>query len=162
MNREHTTIPGADPKRDPTLRKLRDVERTVSSADEDIRGRMVKDRDGHNVGTIEGLLVDPGARKVRFMEVASGGFLGLGKTKSLIPVEAITRITGHDVFIGHTREHVAGAPPYDPELVKEDAGYFAGLYPYYGYPGGVVPMLMGYPYATRDESSVEVPLPHHA
>ncbi len=86
MKREHTTIPVADPDRDPTLRKLHDVERTVSSADEDILGRMVKDRDGHNVGTIDGLLVDAGARKVRFMEVASGGFLGLGNTKSLIPV----------------------------------------------------------------------------
>ena len=162
MKREDTTIPGADPERDPTLRKLHDVERTVSSADEDIRGRMVKDKDGDNVGTIDGLLVDAAARKVRFMEVASGGFLGLGETKSLIPVEAITRITEHDVFISHARKHVAGAPPYDPELVKEDAGYFSALYPYYGYQGGVVPMLMGYPYDRRDSTSVEVRFPHHA
>ncbi len=162
MKRDHTTIPGADPEREPTLEKLRDVGRTVASSEEDIRGRMVKDKDGHNIGTIDGLLVDAEAGKVRLMEVASGGFLGLGATKSLIPVEAITRITDHDVFISHTREHVAGAPPYDPELVKQDAGYVAGLYPYYGYQGGVVPMLMGYPYAPRDESSIEVPLPHHA
>ncbi len=162
MDVEDTTVSTADADREPTLENLHDIGRTVSSADEDIRGRMVKDKNGHNVGTIDGLLVDAAARKVRFMEVASGGFLGLGETKSLIPVEAITRITEHDVFIGHTREHVAGAPPYDPELVKEDAGYFFGLYPYYGYQGGVVPVLMGYPYAKRDESSVEVGWPHHA
>ena len=162
MSVENTTVPGDDPERDPTLRKLQNLGRTVSSADEDIRGRMVKDKDGQDVGTIDDLLVDAAAQKVRFMEVASGGFLGLGETKSLIPVEAITRITEHDVYIGHTREHVAGAPPYDPELVKEDAGYFFGLYPYYGYQGGVVPVLMGYPYAKRDESSVEVGWPHHA
>ncbi|MGC8635030.1 MAG: PRC-barrel domain-containing protein [Candidatus Limnocylindrales bacterium] len=159
---EKTTVPGDDAESDPTLRKLHDLGRTVSSADEDIRGRMVKDKDGQNVGTIDGLLVDAAARKVRFMEVASGGFLGLGETKSLIPVEAITRITEHDVYIGHTREHVAGAPPYDPELVKEDAGYFSGLYPYYGYQGGVVPLLIGYPHAKRDEAPPEVGWPHHA
>ena len=107
---EHTTVPGNDADGEPTLEKLHDIGRTVSSSEEDIRGRMVKDKDGHDVGTIDGLLVDAAAGKVRFMEVASGGFLGLGETKSLIPVEAITRITEHEVSIGHTREHVAGAP----------------------------------------------------
>jgi hypothetical protein len=34
--------------------------------------------------------------------------------------------------ISHTREHVAGAPRYDPDLVAEDAHDFFGLYPYYG------------------------------
>jgi hypothetical protein len=162
MDVENTTVPGDDGERDPTLRKLHDLDRTVSSGDEDIRGRMVKDKDGQNVGTIDDLLVDAGARRVRFMEVASGGFLGLGETKSLIPVEAITRITEHEVYIGHTREHVAGAPPYDPDLVRTNTDYVSGLYPYYGYEGGVVPLLMGYPNATRDENSVEVGWPHHA
>jgi hypothetical protein len=55
-----------------------------------------------------------------------------------------------EVHISHTREHVAGAPAYDPKLVKEDSAYLSSLYPYYGYegdPGGEVPMLVGYPYA---------------
>jgi len=38
---------------------------------------MAKDKDGRDLGTIEGLLIDEAERKVRFMEVASGGFLGL-------------------------------------------------------------------------------------
>jgi hypothetical protein len=67
------------------------------------------------------------------MEVASGGFLGLGESKSLIPVEAITRMTPDAVYIGHTREHVAGAPRYDPELVESRLDNFFNLYPYYGY-----------------------------
>jgi hypothetical protein len=95
---------------------------------------MAKDKDGHDLGTIEGLLIDEAERKVRFMEVASGGFLGLGESKSLIPVEAITRMTPDAVYIGHTREHVAGAPRYDPELVETRLDYFFNLYPYYGYP----------------------------
>jgi hypothetical protein len=94
---------------------------------------MAKDKDGHDLGTIEGLLVDEADRKVRFMEVGSGGFLGLGESKSLIPVDAITRMTRDAVHIGHTREHVAGAPRYDPELVETRLDYFFNLYPYYGY-----------------------------
>ncbi len=134
----------------PTLHELQDLDRTVAIPDEDIRGRMVKDRDGHDLGTIDGLLVDAVGQKVRFMEVASGGILGLGETKSLIPVEAITRITNDEVYISHTREHVAGAPAYDPKLVREDSTYITGLYPYYGYErdeGSGVPKLVGYPYA---------------
>lgn len=97
---------------------------------------MVKDKDGRDIGKIEHLLIDEGEQKVRFMEVGSGGFLGLGETKSFIPVEAITRITADDVYISPTREHVAGAPPYDPDLVANDSDYFSGLYPYYGYEMG--------------------------
>ncbi len=150
MTIEKTTSRGDDAVREPTLRKLRDIDRTVSPA-EDIRGRMVKDKDGQDLGRIDGLLIDDDERRVRFLEVASGGFLGLGETKSLIPVEAITHITDDEVHIGHTRQHVAGAPPYDPDLVAPDPGYYAGLYPYYGFQGGGgVPLLLGYPMAFRN------------
>jgi sporulation protein YlmC with PRC-barrel domain len=145
MTDEKTTVPDDKALSVPTLEKLRDLGETVSSSDEDIRGRMVKDKDGRDLGTIEGLLVDAAGGKVRFVEVASGGFLGFGERKSLIPVEAITKITDHEVSISHTREHVAGAPPYDPDLVRINTDYVSGLYPYYGYEGGVVPLLIGYP-----------------
>jgi len=69
----------------PTLSSLRDTDRTISSSDQDIRGRMVKDKDGRDLGRIEDLLVDDIERKVRFMEVATGGFLGFGESKSFIP-----------------------------------------------------------------------------
>ena len=72
----------------------------------------------------------------------------------MIPVEAITRITADDVHINRTREHVAGAPPYDPALVTVDASYFFGLYPYYGYQGymGFLPTITGYPYVVDDKT----------
>ncbi len=144
--RDHLARPLiVDVEREPTLRTLRDIGETVSDDDQHIRGRMVKDLDGRDLGTIDGLLVDAEADKVRFIEVASGGFLGLGETKSLIPVEAITKITDHEVHISHTREHVAGAPPYDPELAAKGADYFFGLDPYYGYQPTVIPPLVGYP-----------------
>jgi sporulation protein YlmC with PRC-barrel domain len=119
----------------PTLTRLRDIGRAVSSSDEDIRGRMVKDKNGQDLGRIEDLLVDDVKWKVRFMEVASGGILGFGVSKSFIPVDAITRMTADNVYISHTLEHVAGAPRYDPTLVAIDVNYLMELYPYYGYPG---------------------------
>jgi sporulation protein YlmC with PRC-barrel domain len=130
----------------PTFSRLRDNHKTVAGSDEDIRGRMVRDKDGQEVGKIEGLLLDDVEEKVRFMEVASGGFLGIGETKSFIPVDAIRRITDHDVFISHSREHVAGAPRYDPSLVMADARYFFDLYPYYGFQWqqGFAPSILGY------------------
>jgi PRC-barrel domain len=48
---------------------------------------------------VEDLLIDDRERKVRFLLVEHGGFLGLGETKSFIPVNAITRITDTHVHI---------------------------------------------------------------
>jgi sporulation protein YlmC with PRC-barrel domain len=139
----------------PTLSSLRDTDRTISSSDQDIRGRMVKDKDGRDLGRIEDLLVDDIERKVRFMEVATGGFLGFGESKSFIPIDAITRMTPDEVYISHTREHVAGAPRYDPDLVPSDLHYFFNLYPYYGYPAsfGLFPQPLASPEVTSDATA---------
>ncbi|MCL5960552.1 MAG: PRC-barrel domain-containing protein [Chloroflexi bacterium] len=114
-----------------TLSKLSDTNMTVKISDEDIRGRTVKDKDGNDVGKVDDLLIDDRDQKVRFMQVESGGFLGLGETKSFIPVDAITRITKNFVHINQSRAHVAGAPCYDPGLAEQD--YYRNLYGYYGY-----------------------------
>lgn len=115
-----------------TLIKLSDSGQTVSNADEDIRGRKVKDKDGEDLGTVDDLLIDDQERKVRFLRVEHGGFLGVGETKSFIPVDAITKITGDDVHINHSRDRVAKAPRYDPKLV-DDNTYYRSIYGYYGY-----------------------------
>lgn len=135
MTIEQTPAHSEQEEKMPTFSRLHDSGRTVSKSADDIRGRMVKDKNGRNIGKVEHLLIDDGQR-VRFMEIASGGFLHLGETKAFIPVEAITRITDRAVHISPTREHVAGAPRYDPNLVLADAGPLLGLYPYYGYQGG--------------------------
>ncbi len=102
-----------------TLLRLSDLDETVSDPDSDIRGRHVVDANQQPLGKIDELLVDDTEHKVRFLEVASGGFLGLGESKSLIPVDAITKITSDEVHIDQTSEKVAGAPAYDPALVNE-------------------------------------------
>jgi hypothetical protein len=157
MTTEKTAADQQDAETVPQLTRLRDTDQTVSSSDEDIRGRMAKDKDGRKLGTIEGLLVDEAERKVRFIEVGSGGFLGLGESKSLIPVEAITRVTPDEVYIGHTIEHVAGAPSYDPELIHTELEYFFNLFPYYGYPPsfGLSPFMVVSPDYKSAKSAAE-------
>lgn len=115
-----------------TLSKLSDTGKTVSNAAADIRGRKVKDKDGKDLGKVDDLLIDDQERKVRFLRVEHGGFLGVGETKSFIPVDAITKISDDEVQINHSRDHVAKAPRYDPELV-DDKTYYGNIYGYYGY-----------------------------
>ncbi len=112
------------------LRPLKDSGLTLRADDEDIRSRKVLDQHGEELGEIEELLIDDAEQKVRFLRVASGGFLGLGKSRVLIPAEAIASITEDEVRIDQSREHVSGSPAYDPELIDED--YYTRLYRYYG------------------------------
>lgn len=128
------------------LLKLTDSNLTVASTEDDIRGRKVLDSSGEEIGHVDDLFIDEAEEKVRLLQVASGGFLGLGETKFIIPIDAIRRIDDENVHIDQSRERVAGAPSYDPEL--EDDSYYNNVYGYYGYlpywgSGYVYP---GYPY----------------
>jgi sporulation protein YlmC with PRC-barrel domain len=120
-----------------TLMRLSDTELTVADPAEDIRDRNVVDRDGAELGDVADLFIDRSDKRVRFLEVTSGGFLGIGATKFLIPVEAITRISADTVYVNQTRQHIANAPAYDPDLIHEDVGedsYYGDVYRHYGYP----------------------------
>ena len=129
------------------LVKLGDTDLTVANEAEDIRGRTVVDRAGDEIGEVEALLIDETEAKVRFMEVGAGGFLGVGEKKFLIPVDAISTIDEDHVHVDQTREHVVGAPAYEPHLAT-DRDYHTDVYGYYGYapfwaPGYAYP---AYPY----------------
>jgi sporulation protein YlmC with PRC-barrel domain len=115
-----------------TLVRLSDTDLTVADRADDIRGRDVLDMAGEQLGEVDDLFIDGRERKVRFLQVASGGFLGLGTTKFLIPVDAIMRVTEDAVYISQSRERVAVAPAYDPTLVDER--YQDEVYGHYGYP----------------------------
>ena len=115
-----------------TLSKLSGSKLTVADNAEDVRGRKVLDQAGEDVGTVVDLMIDDRESKVRFLLVGAGGFLGLGEKTVLIPVDAITKVTADAVYINHTREHIAGGPEYDPEMVS-DIGRLASMYYHYGY-----------------------------
>lgn len=116
---------------DNELVPLHDSDQTIA-ADDDIRGRTVRDAGGEEVGEVEDLLIDTTERKVRFLVVASGGFLGLGEHRSYIPIDAVTGVDDDEVRIDQSREQMAGAPAYDPELIN-DREYNENVLGYYGY-----------------------------
>jgi hypothetical protein len=114
------------------LVRLQDTDKTIAATDSDIRGHRVLDKDGNDLGKVDALLIDEREEKVRFFEVATGGFLGIGKSKSFIPVDAITHIDDKDVHLNLLTDNVAGSPAYDPDLV-EDSVFFHDTYGYYGF-----------------------------
>jgi len=126
-----------------TLLKLSDSTLTVAFPEKDVRGRKLLDRDGEEVGEVEDLIIDDREQKVRFLQVASGGFLGLGETTLMIPIDAITQITDDTVHTDQTSERVAGAPHYDPALVRDT--YWEDVYGYYGYGPYWAPGYVAYP-----------------
>lgn len=116
----------------PGLMKISDTDLVFAAPDEDIRGYDVLDKQGDDIGKVDDLMVDADEFKVRFINVASGGFLGIGEKIFLLPVDAITTIEDRKIQVSRTREHVAGGPAYDPEMV-ERPDYWDKTYDYYGY-----------------------------
>ncbi len=112
------------------LIRLSDTTLELASQAEDIRGRHVLDNKDDEIGEVHDLLIDDREKRVRFLLVEAGGFLGIGAQKIMIPVDAITRIDDKNVYVNLTRDHVASAPPYDPDLIDER--YLAQVYGYYG------------------------------
>ena len=99
---------------------------------QDIRGNEVYDPQRHRIGGVDDLYIDPDERKVRFLEVSDGGFLGIlgiGVKRFLIPVEAVTEVARGIVTIEPGRtEKVDGPAPFNTKLVpppaaKQSAGF---------------------------------------
>ncbi|OFE18366.1 hypothetical protein BA895_12080 [Humibacillus sp. DSM 29435] len=117
---------------DTTLYALGDRGQTIDGSANDVRGREVKDADGAGIGTIDDLLIDGPESKVRFLLVEHGGILGFGQSKTMIPVDAVTNVTEDAVFVDLSKDRVASAPGYAPDLVH-DRTYHASIYNHFGY-----------------------------
>jgi sporulation protein YlmC with PRC-barrel domain len=115
-----------------SLVRLDDTDLTIADPTEDIRGHKVVDQHGEEFGTVDGLLIDTDERKVRFLEVAAGGFLGIGERTFLLPVDTVSSIADDTVTIDRSREHVSGAPAYDPGVTQKET-FWEETYGYYGY-----------------------------
>ncbi len=128
-----------------SLHRLSRTDLRLADPEQDVRGRIVRDGDGQRLGVIDDLLIDDLDRHVRFLRVHSGGVLGIGRDVFLIPVQAIARVEPDTVHLGRSSAEIAGAPPYDPDVVAyADA---AGLYGYWGYtPYWMAPTLPPYPF----------------
>lgn len=113
-----------------TLVRLADTDLTLADPADDVRGKAVVDRGGDEVGVVEDLVIDEEERRVRLLQVGSGGFLGIGKQRVLVPVDAVTGVDDV-VHVDEDRDHVAQGPGYDPDLTLQ-RDIVAGLYDYYG------------------------------
>lgn len=115
----------------PTLVSLDDSKLTTLKPEEDIRGRDVFDTAGEKIGHVKDLLIDEDGARVRFFEIAHGGFLGLGEERIIAPVDIITGIGKDGVHIDRQRDVIARSPVYDPELARERE-YYGSVYGHYG------------------------------
>ena len=87
----------------------------------DIRGLGVFSQTGKQMGSVEDLYIDPAMRKVRFLDVATRGFLGLGKKRFLIPVEVMVEIYEDRITVDQGRDKVSGSPLLGTKAVPEAA-----------------------------------------
>ena len=56
---------------------------------DDLRARSVLDRRDRLLGYVANLYVDEDERQLRFLDVVTEGFLGLGRKHHLVPIEAL-------------------------------------------------------------------------
>lgn len=113
------------------LVRLSDTDFVLEQEAEDVRSYKVTDAAGVDLGHVDDLMIDDRQKKVRFLVVAAGGFIGIGEKKFWIPVDAITSITDGTVHIDTTVEHVHSAPVYDPGVVHAEP-FASQVYDYYG------------------------------
>jgi len=123
------------------LIRLSDTDFDLHDQD-DARGRTVIDQHGNDIGDVNDLIIDPQQRKVRFLLVTSGGFLGIGSRMMLIPVEAISRVTNKVVAIDQASPRGFKSSLYNPTLIdrsrdRDDYGDYEDNrnrdYPRHGY-----------------------------
>ena len=119
----------------PGLVRLSESGLALEDLTQDVRGMDVYDEDGDQIGTVKDLYADTEERKVRFLDVSAGGFLGLGEKRFLIPVEAVSEVLREDVVVvvDQKRQKVAQSPPFDADVVVAQPPYQDELYKYYGY-----------------------------
>lgn len=113
------------------LLRISDTHLTPMDPVQDIRDREVIDSNGENIGRVSDLFIDDADKRVRFVEVAAGGFMHLGETKFLIPVDAVENMDEKAVYINRNGEHIAATPKYNPQLI--DQPYVDQVYQHYGY-----------------------------
>jgi sporulation protein YlmC with PRC-barrel domain len=85
---------------------------------DDIRGRTVIARDGQKIGFVDDLLLDDHNSRIRFVQIAHSGILGISRDHFMVPVNSVTRIEDRYIHITLTKEDVEREPLYQPDLVQ--------------------------------------------
>ena len=112
--------------------KFSDSDFVFENPEQDIRGKDVYVVDGEQIGSVDDLYIDRQERKVRFLEVGAGGFLGLGEKHFLIPVEYVTEVGEVRITIEPGREMATGSPPFDTTVVPLTTSHQRDVYNRFG------------------------------
>lgn len=123
--------PSTDSPRTATLYPMSESELTVADPAADVRGRTVVDRNEDELGRVDDLLLDDRENRIRFLRVGEGGFLGIGKSHYLVPVDAVVSVDADRVHIDRERRGMGDVPAYDPELAARP-DYYDGVYGWWG------------------------------
>lgn len=119
--------------RQDVLIKLGDSDLVLRDPSDDVRGCRVVDSDDTGIGHVTALFIDNAERKVRFLQVGTGGFLGISERQFLIPIEDVTQTSETTVHINHSRDQIVKSPTFDPSLTAwRDSDYWNPYYGYYG------------------------------
>ncbi len=98
----------------------------------ELRGYRVFDSAEQLVGDVENLYVDD-ERNLRFMDVVTAGFLGLGRQHHLVPVEAIDELDTATITLKADHGTLDGAPEFPDPKAGPDSEYQRSVREYYGY-----------------------------
>ncbi len=84
-----------------------------------LRGVKVFDRDGEAFGRLEDVFIHEDEKRLHYLDVRAGGFLGLGDRMFLIPLTLVDSIQGDRITLNETREKVINSPEVAPRRVLE-------------------------------------------
>lgn len=117
----------------PVIVKLSNDGAVLADKVTDVRGYQVVGNDGNDIGKVHDLLLDEHEGKVHFLEVKTGGFLGMGRDDLLIPIATIEGIDRAEerIRLNQTEDAIKGAPDYHLDDVN-DQPYYQSVYQHYG------------------------------
>ena len=104
------------------LIRLGDSDFVPANLEDDLCGKDVYDTEGQRIGRVRDLYIDRQEREMRFLEIGTGGFLGMGEKRFLVPVEAVVEVAEGWVTIEPGRtEQVEGSAPFDTRVAPPSA-----------------------------------------
>jgi hypothetical protein len=98
----------------------------------ELRQNRVFDSGGRYLGDVANLYVD-NDKRLHFVDVVTGGFLGLGRKHRLVPVEAITEEMTSSITLGVDQRTVESAPVLSDPQAGPDDSLQRAVREHYGY-----------------------------
>jgi len=86
---------------------------------QELKERKVLDVGGEEVGELSDLYIDVSRKKVRYLVVKSGGWIGgLGAKYHTIPIEQVVEYDKNRIVVDRSREQAEGVGEFDPEVLQ--------------------------------------------